>query len=399
MIKQMFKIVWNRKRSNILIIIEIFFTFMVLMGVLTTGVYFLDNHRMPLGFSYNNVWDVNAVEGEFMSDDFNEATHEKLQEFMTALTDFDEIVNIGALDYMPFSYVYSGASYSYKDKEVSAELTRVTDGVIDVFRNEVIQGRWFNRSDDASSRRPVIINRYLREELFGDIDPIDKIITTGDDEDITEYIVVGVVSDFRKNGELAGKEYFILERRSFINKELRPPRNFVFTVRPGTTAEFEERIVKKLQAMAPGWSFTVNNVEERHKTTYTRRMIPYAAFGIISLSMMLMVGLGLMGVLWQTVTRRTREIGLRRAKGAAIPKIHNQILGELFMITSIGVFFGVILGAQFPILQLIPFFSSKVWIFGMMLSAFIVYALTLVCGLYPSYMATKIQPAEALRYE
>jgi putative ABC transport system permease protein len=111
-----------------------------------------------------------------------------------------------------------------------------------------------------------------------------------------------------------------------------------------------------------------------------------------------MVGLGLVGVLWQSVTQRTREIGLRRAKGATLQHVYKQILGELFVLTSIGLIIGIIVVVQFPLLDLIGI-NTAVFGFGLVVSLVLIYALTLAAGLYPSWLATKVQPAEALHYE
>ena len=69
-------------------------------------------------------------------------------------------------------------------------------------------------------------------------------------------------------------------------------------------------------------------------------LAPLLAAGVIAGFLILMVGMGLTGVLWQTVTQRTREVGLRRAKGATIGDIRAQILGELVVMTSIAVLAG-----------------------------------------------------------
>jgi putative ABC transport system permease protein len=56
MIRHLLKLVWNRKRMNALIILEIFFSFLVLFVVGTLALYLWDNVRQPLGFSYTDVW-------------------------------------------------------------------------------------------------------------------------------------------------------------------------------------------------------------------------------------------------------------------------------------------------------------------------------------------------------
>ena len=58
MIRHLFKLVWNRKRTNALIILEIFFAFLVLFIVGTLGIFLWDNIHQPLGFSSKDVWTV-----------------------------------------------------------------------------------------------------------------------------------------------------------------------------------------------------------------------------------------------------------------------------------------------------------------------------------------------------
>jgi putative ABC transport system permease protein len=69
MIRHLLRIVWNRRRTNLLISIEIFLSFLVVATVLILGLYLADNYRQPLGYSYQDVWSVrmsmNAPERNF----------------------------------------------------------------------------------------------------------------------------------------------------------------------------------------------------------------------------------------------------------------------------------------------------------------------------------------------
>lgn len=56
MIRHLFKLIWNRKKNNFLLITEIFFSFMVLFGVLSQVIYNYNNYTKPLGYDYRNVW-------------------------------------------------------------------------------------------------------------------------------------------------------------------------------------------------------------------------------------------------------------------------------------------------------------------------------------------------------
>ena len=61
MIKHLLKMVWNRRRTNFLITVEIFFSFLVLFTVILFAVYYTDNYRQPLGFSYENLLNINVT--------------------------------------------------------------------------------------------------------------------------------------------------------------------------------------------------------------------------------------------------------------------------------------------------------------------------------------------------
>jgi hypothetical protein len=60
MIRHVFKLIWHRKRTNLLLMIEIFFSVLVLFGVGALGVYMAENWRRPIGFAPDNLWIVNV---------------------------------------------------------------------------------------------------------------------------------------------------------------------------------------------------------------------------------------------------------------------------------------------------------------------------------------------------
>jgi putative ABC transport system permease protein len=72
---------------------------------------------------------------------------------------------------------------------------------------------------------------------------------------------------------------------------------------------------------------------------------------------------------------------------------------EQMILTSFGVLLGAVLVGQIPLLDLISFISPKIFTGGIVLSMLSIYLLAALCALYPSAMASRVQPAEALRYE
>jgi putative ABC transport system permease protein len=271
----------------------------------------------------------------------------------------------------------------------------------------ITRGRWFGKEDDGAQYRPLVITERLARDVFGDADPIGKPLQKPGASDDSGYRtneprpcrIAGVITDFRQDGEYAGPGAYLFERQEFGAEMRLPPGNLMIKVKPGVTAEFEEKLIKRLQAIAKDWSFEIEPVSKMRESANQILLAPLIAGALVAGFLMIMVALGLTGVLWQNVTQRTKEIGLRRAKGATARRIHRQILAELLIIATAALSAGVAVIVQFPLLDLIGFISVEVYTMSVVISLAVIYALTIVCGLYPSWMATKVQPAEALHYE
>jgi putative ABC transport system permease protein len=170
-------------------------------------------------------------------------------------------------------------------------------------------------------------------------------------------------------------------------------------VRPDTTAAFEERLLDELQAAAPAWSFEVRTLSAMRDTQLRFTLVPLAAIGAIAASLLLMVGLGLVGVMWQAVTQRTREMGLRRAKGATRVAIGHQVLAEILVMVTLAVIPSTLIAAQVPLFDVFYWVPPHVFVVALAISLSAIYVLALICGWYPARLATAVEPADALRYE
>jgi putative ABC transport system permease protein len=208
-----------------------------------------------------------------------------------------------------------------------------------------------------------------------------------------------VVKEFRKRGELMPNGNFLFRFSSIDHPEGDLMRSVVVRVRPGTPPAFEEELVRRMQAVAPDWSFEVRPLAQVRKTAFRFFLTPLIVAGTLAFFLLLMVGLGLIGVLWQNLLQRTREIGLRRAAGASRSAVHRQVLLEQLVVTSLGVLIGVLLVIQIPVLDLIGVLSHQVFAAGLAFAVATMYLISVVCALYPSTLASRVQPAEALRYE
>ena len=123
---------------------------------------------------------------------------------------------------------------------------------------------------------------------------------------------------------------------------------------------------------------------------------------VIAAIALLISGVGIMNIMLVTVKERTREIGVRKAIGAARKEIMAQFLIEAFLISGGGAVIGILIGVAIPVLaqQLLPG-NLRVPISPMsVILAFLVSCSTgLFFGWLPASQAAGLQPVESLRYE
>lgn len=411
MTRHLLRLIWNRKRQNFLLTVEIFFSLLALFAVVLIGAQFVYNSRLPVGFSIDRVWTVSADRKEPDDDPAVKARHrETYTHLLAALRDLPQIEVVSAGFTGPYTNSSWGSGSKLADgRHVPYGYNSVTDSFQDVFQVPVAEGRWFSREDDGSNTVPVVLNRRLAREIFGDENPVGRTIPeatepTPDADEPPARRVVGIVEEFRQHGELAPADNYMIQRMRLdaSDPEADLPYQLFVRLAPGTPAAFEETLVKRAMAVADNWSFEVQAADTMRTDKLRQYTVPLMVVGTIAGFLLLMVGLGLTGVVWQSVTQRTREFGLRRAKGATIPNVRAQVFTEIVLMTTLAVTAAVLLIAQLPLLPLpedARLVSPVVFISSIAISVVAMYLLTLACGWQPSRLATRIQPAEALHYE
>ena len=402
MTRHLLKLVWNRKRTNLPLMVEVFFAFLVLFAVVTLGLFYVDNYRHPLGYSWADVQCVN-VDPKLTNDEAWPAeAAESLRRLQDTVAELPEVAGVAPAFAAPYDTAGWGSDYTVDGKAYSYSLNVVGDRFKDVMGLEVLQGRWFSREDDGVAFKPVVINAEMAADVFGAQNPVGRSIPQdkGPEGEVRpEMRVIGVIRDFRQDGEFSAPGRYVLLRHREGAQAFFRPRVLLVKVRPGTTAAFEETLLARLQATAKDWSFTVTPLAEMRESNHRMRLAPVLAVSLVAGFLLLMVALGLTGVLWQSVTQRTLEIGLRRAKGATARSIHAQILGEILIMTSLALALAVLVVIQFPLLDLLGFVRPGLFAASLAISVVALYLVTVACGYYPSRMATRIAPADALRYE
>ena len=421
MIRHLFKVIWNRKRANALVIAEIFVCFLVLFAVSTLSIYSWTNYHRPLGFAYENVFSVDVQFAESRGDGQTSLTgpaaaassapaapvpenpNESRQRALLGLVKSDPSVeNAAWASPLPFSHSNEQRSFRFRKRELSYSMARCTDEYKDVMGIDITRGRWFGPEDDGGGYEAVVITEALAKRAFGDEDPIGQSITgdrDGSESVEVERRVVGVMRAFKQEGEMETEESYLLTRTAYSARQMRRIGSMALRMKPGADASVEARLAKALQASAPDWSFNIEPMTMGAELNRRMFLAPVGVGVMVALFLILMVALGLSGVLWQSVTTRIREIGVRRALGASGTDVRKQVIGELMVMATIAMLGGIAVVLQFPFLDLLGPVPRSVFFGGLSLTIVALYALALMCGLHPARLATTVHPAEALRYE
>lgn len=424
MIRHLARLVWNRKRQNALLLLEIVCAFLVLIVVVVAAVHMYRNTQAPVGFNRADIWDLEVGRPDPSTDRDRQAVTDqpRVLAMFAELRQMSPVTSVAGAFTGPYVNSQWGSRLRLKDgRRVGFGLNRVTDDFLNVMQLKLVAGRWFGREDDVREWEAVVLNARLAQEVFGSESPIGRTI---EEEVDTELLrsgesppipkrVIGVVDEFRQLGELATPENYLFHRMhvdrpapevgaSLQGRAEQIPPHVFLRMAPGTTAAFEETLLRRMTALAPEWSFNVQPVEATRKQTNSAFAVPLGALAVVAVSLLLMVALGLTGVLWQNVTQRTREFGLRRATGATATAVQHQVILELFTLGTLAMLIGAAIATQVALLPRpsdFPEIARSTLVLGLSLSVVIIYVVMFLCGWYPSRLATRVPPAEALHYE
>jgi len=413
MIRHLFKLVWHRKGANALVMTEIFFSFLVVFAVVTMAFAMVSRWRAPLGYEWRNVWTIHlesTVANRGMSAAAPSAIDPNLlrdaatiDHVMREIRSMPQIESVAA-DSMP---AYSNSEWTsglgQKNRHVDVTADYASDDYAHVMHLKVLRGRWFQPEDESANYQPIVIDADAAKALFETVDAAVGQKMPGGSGDPTapkEMRVIGVIAPFRKAGELSGPETrMVFFRSSFVKPQAPETKTIVLAVRPGTPASFEAELSNRLHAVAPEATFRIRRMDQMRRLNLRLRVTPLAALAVVALFLICMVGLGLTGVLWQTVTRRMREIGLRRALGATGHGVRGQVLAEVALLATLALIVGAVIVMQLPLLGIGRFVTTGEFSAGFAGALVVIYGITLMCGAYPSWLASRIEPADALRYE
>jgi len=272
------------------------------------------------------------------------------------------------------------------------------------------EGRFFNDMEDNSGAGVAVLGNATAENLFPSADPIGKRIRVNG----IPFTVIGVMPKRGTLGADMVDNQILMPLKKFFSLYGASSR-IVINVKAGGTDRLDEvryetiGVMRQVRSLAPGQEddFAINTQQAFRDQTAQLRFIVYGV-GLMLTGLSFLVGsIGIMNIMFVSVTERTKEIGIRKALGATRSSILLQflveavvlcLLGSLIalVITSIGAYaVSSWLERSYELDFLSPFIPPSQILLAILVSAFV----GVLAGIIPAYRGARLDPVEALRSE
>jgi predicted permease len=287
--------------------------------------------------------------------------------------------------------------YTRSDGEnMSPDVNGISPAYMGTLGIRLLEGRDFTEADKKNAPKVVIINQVMAEKYFKGRSAVGRRIGFGHDE--PNLLIVGVVGNVRGTNLRDANRRFVYFPYTATEK----PGSLTYYVRAAGAPEHliaaVRREVQRIDATLPVTELKTMEAQVSEALSIDRAVAVMSAFfGLLATAL---AAIGLYGVMAYTVTRRTREIGIRVALGAERRTVIWMVLREVAIMSSIGMAIGVPAS-----MALSKYVEAQVY--GMppqdpltlSIAAGVMLTIAFLAGYMPASRAARVDPIQALRYE
>lgn len=302
--------------------------------------------------------------------------------------------------------------FIYGNENTPSSMYGVNQDYLTIRQLSISDGEMFTETDIKTSAKVCILGQTVVDNLFPNgSDPVGKIVRFGS----IPFRVVGVLKKKGYNSMGMDQDDLVLAPYTTVMKRILAQTYLgginCSAITEDVSSKAQEQISEILRknhklkdatenSEADSDDFTIRSQEEiASMMNSTSSMLTYLLAAVAGISL-IVGGIGIMNIMYVSVTERTREIGLRMSVGARGLDILNQFLIEAIMLSVTGGIIGVVLGigASFAVKSILHWpIVIESWTIVM---SFAVCTFTGVFfGWYPAKKAAQLDPIEAIRYE
>ncbi len=292
----------------------------------------------------------------------------------------------------------------FGNKNTFTSVIGVTENYPEVRNTTVKEGRFFDDKENRMGSRVAVIGNTVRKDLFGNKYPLGDYIKIKK----VPFKIIGILEE--KGSSSWGDEDNVV----LIPLKTAQKRLFGADYVTGINAMAKsEDIIEKAQADIErilDQRHRIKNEDDRDFTVRSQTEIlskvkdatmtfTLLLAGIAAVSL-IVGGIGIMNIMFVSVTERTKEIGIRKAIGAQRKDILLQFLIEAIIVSLSGGIIGIISGILVSgLISKLAGWQTVISAGSIILSVTFAVSIGLFFGLYPAFKASKLNPIEALRYE
>ena len=302
--------------------------------------------------------------------------------------------------------VGSSAQMVYGNNNHSGSISGVSPDYLDIRKYELDRGLMFTEDDVTKYAKVCVIGQTIVTELFGkDANPIGETIRFGS----IPMKVIGTIKSKGQNQMGEDQDDIAFAPYTTVQKRFVGQNHFNMLCASAVSEEESElaateitHILRSTHKIAQGADddFDVRTQEEMLTSMSQVTGFLTILLSIVAGISLIVGGIGIMNIMYVTVTERTKEIGLRMAIGAQGRDIMFQFLLESVVLSVLGGLVGIIFGmlAAYVISAVLswPFIVSSA---SIVLSFFVCVAVGVFFGWYPAKRAANLDPIQAIRYE
>ena len=322
------------------------------------------------------------------------------------LQDYEDIVNETRYVSATSPSVNSSGQVIYGANNAPTTVYGISPDYMEIRRYEVEDGDMFSDQDVQTAAKVCVIGKTVVDNLFpGGENPVGKVIRFQK----LPFRVVGVLKSKGYNSMGMDQDDLILAPYTTIQKKVLAITHLQGITCSALKEEYTDQAIDEISEIlrrnhrlreTDDDDFTIRSMQELSTMLTSTTDIMTTLLAAVAGISLLVGGIGIMNIMYVSVTERTREIGLRTSIGAKGMDILAQFLIESILISVTGGLIGVLFGVGAAlIVNVVAHFPIYIQPWSVLLSFVVCTVTGVFFGWYPAKKAAQLDPIEAIRYE